>query len=87
MTPILQFPIEEQRLRALRIFIRRLSKLPIERRDQISRDFGLAGYQPAVNYLNALSSQLSIARREARLKTKKGELILASLKRELRHVR
>jgi hypothetical protein len=84
--PILQFRDERQRLRAMRIFIRRVSKMPAERRDQIAREFGLAGFEPVVFYFNKLKSELASANREAARVARRGEKNILILRNELRDV-
>jgi hypothetical protein len=86
INPILQFPNERQRLRALRIFIRRVSKLPVERRDQVTREFGLAGYEPVILYFKKLKSDLANARREDARMARRGEKNILNLRSELRDV-
>lgn len=80
-------PELRHQIRAVRFFVRRLSKIESsKRRDQLAREYGFADFETTKNYLQKLSIDLSEARHSETQKIKRCKRNLSFLKRELRHV-
>jgi hypothetical protein len=81
------FPKLRHQVRAVRFFVRRLSRIQSsQRRDQLAREYGFADFETTKNYLQKLCIDRTKARRAETKKIKICKRNLSFLKRELRYV-